>query len=163
MDYSPLYVTDTSLWIDLNCGDLLNEAFQLPWQLIAPDVIIGELQEPDGSELISRGLGNRELSGGQVTEVFALAVRYRGPSRNDLFALVLAKALNATLLTSDGPLRKAAGQETVSVHGTLWVLDEMIRHHVVTPARAAEALEKMLDSGRRLPKQEASARLKVWT
>ena len=162
MDYPPVYVADTSIWIDLYRGDILEKAFQLPLRLVAPDVIVQELEEPDGHELVRLGLESRELSGEQVAEVASLVSKYRGTCTNDLFALVLAKALNATLLTGDGKLRQAADHEKVLVHGTLWMLDEMIRNRVIAPARAADALQKMLDAGSRLPKDEVNHRLRIW-
>jgi predicted nucleic acid-binding protein len=95
-------------------------------------------------------------------EVVALRARYRRVSANDLFALVLARALGVTLLTGDRHLRKVAEQEGVEVHGTLSVLDEMVRLGVVAPAGAAEALERMLERGSRLPKAECRRRLRKW-
>jgi len=157
-----LCVVDANILIDLHIGGLLREVFALPLRLVAPDVIIAELDEPDGKGLMAYGLGSETLPGEQVLEVVALRARHRQVSANDLFALVLARALKATLLTGDGHLRKVAEQEGVEVHGTLWVLDEMVRLGVVAPAGAAEALERMLAQGRRLPEVECRRRLREW-
>jgi len=81
---------------------------------------------------------------------------------NDLLALVLARALEATLLTGDRHLRRVAAQEGVDVHGTLWVLDEMVRLEVITPPQATQALERMLAQARRLPRAECQRRLRQW-
>ena len=62
--------------------------------------------------------------------------------------------LGASLLTGDRHLRAAAEQEGVPVHGTLWLLDEMVRLAVVSPRLAAQALERMLERGSRLPLDE---------
>lgn len=113
-------VTDTNIWIDLDAGGIIHEAFQLLLPFIAPDVVIAELQAPDGRALVSLGLQQEELAGDEVRLVIQLASRYPAPSRVDLFALALAKARGAVLLTGDRHLRKAAEQEKVPVHGTLW-------------------------------------------
>ena len=81
---------------------------------------------------------------------------------NDLFALVLARALKAMLLSGDQHLRRIAAQQGVVVHGTLWVLDEMVRLKVVAPSQAVQALEQMLAQGSRLPQAEYQARLRRW-
>ena len=156
-------VPDSSLLIDLHAGGILREFFTLPYRFIAPDVIIEELQEPDGTELLGHGLHRAELAGDQVREVSELRVRYPRPSVNDLFALVLARHLGAILLTSDGSLRQAASQENVLVHGTLWVLDEMVRQEIMPAVHLADSLRLMLARGRRLPQDECERRLKQWT
>jgi predicted nucleic acid-binding protein len=163
MTSSPsLCVVDANILIDLHIGGLLREVFALPLRLVAPDVTIAELDEPDGKGLLAYGLGSETLPGEQVLEVIALRARHRQVSANDLFALVLARALKVTLLTGDRHLREVADEEGVEVHGTLWVLDEMVRLGVVTPSHAAEALERMLARGSRLPEVECQRRIQEW-
>jgi len=132
-DYRRIHVTDTNIWIDLYAGGIIHEAFQLPLRFIAPNVVIAELRVPDGQALVSLGLQQEELAGDGVHLVIQLASRYPAPSRVDLFTLALAKARGAVLLTGDRHLRKAAEQEKLSVHGTLWILDELVRQRIVTP------------------------------
>lgn len=108
------------------------------------------------------GLRNFELPGSQVLKVLELASKYRGPSRADLFALALAIALPGVLLTSDKRLREAAENEGVPVHGTLWLLDELVACGLVTHMKARDALRRMLEKGRRLPLDECGRRLKRW-
>lgn len=158
----PACVVDTSVLIDLHVGRLLRPVFQLPLFLMAPDVLIAELQEPGGDLLVDYGLTRIELSGDDVGEVYRLATLHRGPSVNDLFALVAAKTMGALLLTGDKHLREAAEREGVSVHGTLWLLDEMVRLAVIPPLVAAQALERMLEKGSRLPWGECQARFRRW-
>ncbi len=160
--YPSKYVVDTSLLIDLYIGKIIGQFFQLPYTFIAPDVIIAELHEPAGKLLIELGLQQMELAGEEVLEVIQLRSRYPKPSVNDLFALILARLLKATLLTNDGNLRKAAEQEGIAVHGTLWVLDEMVQIKIISPLQAIEALQGMLNQGSRLPEDECEKRLSLW-
>lgn len=159
---TPAYILDTSVIIDLYAGGLLDKLPLLPFRLLTADVIVAELQVPDGQELVKQGLAIGELSGAQVLEVHRLVSRYRRVSTNDLFALVLAKSSGATLLTSDRHLAKAAQEQAVTVHGTLWILDEMVRTGLIAPAAAAEGLQQMLLSGSRLPRTECQRRLDEW-
>jgi len=162
-DSPPLYIVDTNILIDLHIGGLLRELFRLPLRLAAPDVIVTELLEPDGDTLVEHGLESMELAGEQVLEVTSLLARYRSVSTNDLFALVLARTHKATLLTGDRHLSETADQEGVMVHGTLWLLDEMVRLQVIAPIKAAQALERMLGRGSRLPRTECQKRLREWS
>jgi predicted nucleic acid-binding protein len=158
----PACVVDTSVLVDLHVGRLLMPVFRLPLFLMAPDVLIAELQGPDGDLLLDYGLTRIELSGSDVQEVYRLASLYRSPSVNDLFALVAAKAMGALLMTGDRNLREAAEQEDVPMHGTLWLLDEMVRLAVIPPLVAAQALERMLEKGSRLPWDECQTRFRQW-
>ncbi len=152
-------VTDSNIWIDLYRGGLIEKALRLPMELIAPDVVIEELHTPDGKYLVSLGLRVLELSGQQVLKVLDLAERYARPSRQDLFALVLAKEIKAVLLTGDGSLREAAEREGVQVHGTIWLLDQMVEHEIIDTQERAASLKLMVESGSRLPWEEIRDRL----
>jgi predicted nucleic acid-binding protein len=137
----------------------LEKALRLPLELIAPDVVIEELHTPDGKDLVDLGLRVLELSGQQVLMVLDLAERYARPSRQDLFALVLARETKAVLLTGDGSLREAAEREGVQVHGTIWLLDLMVDHEIINRQERAASLKHMIESGSRLPCEEITARL----
>ncbi len=66
------------------------------------------------------------------------------------------------LLTGDEALRKAASQEGVEVHGTLWLLDAMVEGGAISEAEGYRSLELMRNAGRRLPKKEVSIRIAAW-
>jgi predicted nucleic acid-binding protein len=156
-------ITDSSIWIDLHVGGLIEKVFQLPFQLTAPDLTLEELQEPENSSLERKGLRKRSLTGRQIQQIVEIAARYPAASREDLSALVLAKEEKWILLTSDGSLRRAAKREGVAVHGTLWLLDRLIHYHILTRSEAVRALKRMKVSPRcRLPHREAEERLRRW-
>lgn len=163
MDSRLTCVTDSNIWIDLHVADLIERAFLLPFDWVAPDVVVAELTEPPGQSLVQAGLHERELSGPQVQLVVTMAARYIRPSRVDLFALVLAKEIHAMLLTGDRALREAAEQEGVSVHGTLWLLDQIVEvYQLISGLQAWEALEAMRQARRRLPMSEVEERRRRW-
>jgi len=156
------HVADANVWIDLLEGGLIEALFHLSFGCVIPDVVMHELSEPTRQQLKSYGVVERELPPEQVREVLRLAARYPRPSRTDLFALVLAQSLGTILLTGDRRLREAAETEGVPVHGTLWLLDQMVAEGVVTRREAATALEQMRAGDRRLPKNEVEERLRRW-
>lgn len=161
-DSEHIYVTDTNIWIDLYAGGIIQDALRLPFQFVAPDVVVEELKRPEGRSLTLLGLREEELTGDEVRLVVQLANKYPAPSRADLFSLALAKAREKVLLTGDKRLRKAAVREKVPVHGTLWILDEIVGRGIITPLEGARALEKMLKKGSRLPSDECERRIKKW-
>ena len=156
------YALDTSILIDLHNGNLIEAFFSLPYQFLTPDVIVEELGTPDGKSLLRLGLRQVELSARQVLDVMALRATERSVSVNDLFAYVLARDEKITLLTGDWRLRRLAERRLSTVHGVLWVLDEMVRLGVIQPDTASTGLTRMLAFGARLPKDECERRLRIW-
>lgn len=155
-------VVDTSLLIDLHLGKIIVKLFELPYSFIAPDVIIAEAQTLDTEMLIKKGLQKSELTGEQVLKVLQLKAQHRHPSVNDLFALVTAQSMNAVLLTGDRNLRKVAELYSIPIHGTLWILDEMVNSEIISLQQAVTTLKLMRKQGSRLPQEECDRRLQNW-
>ncbi len=155
-------VVDSNVWIHLCHAGLLNEATALPYELVSPDAVVGELEDPAGHNLVVGRARVASLSPSGIARVWTLAQRYAGPSPADLAALVVAEDEQCALVTGDNSLRKAAEAEGVTVRGVLWVLDELVAEAAVTPARAAEGLRAMLAQGARLPGDECRRRLGAW-
>ena len=66
------------------------------------------------------------------------------------------------MLTGDRRLRRYAEQQSIEVHGILFIFDEFVRHGIVSTTIAAERLEKLFTINARLPKSEIRDRLKRW-
>ncbi len=49
-DYPSRCVVDTGLLIDLYIGKIMVDFFKLPFDFVAPDVIVSELHEPNGKQ-----------------------------------------------------------------------------------------------------------------
>ena len=94
-----LVVTDTNIIIDLDAGGLLEDIFCLPnVEFCVPDVLyVEELADAYG---ILPGLGLKVLPQPPeaVGYVEQLRSRFKRQSSNDLFALALARTLNARCL-----------------------------------------------------------------
>jgi len=156
-------VTDTNIWIDLENGGILAEVFHLPYQFLTPDFAIPELIHPRWQTLQALGLEARELDPEGILELFKLRQDFNNLSTIDLAAFLLAKTLEATLLTGDWRLNELAKANRLSVHGVLWLLDEMVHYQAIAPGQAANALGRMLDQGARLPADECRKRLASWS
>jgi len=175
---SPLFIADTNIFIDLWEGELLPAFFQLPYTIASPDVVIAELQRPEGSRLVELGLQSLTLEADLVLEVIALrqasrlsstksqdtALRsqHKALSTPDLFAFVAARNLGAILLTGNAGLRQLAEAHRVPLHGILWVMDEMVRTEIISSFNAAGSLKRILEAGARLPKSSCEERFRRW-
>jgi len=144
-------ISDANILIDMEEGELIEKMFKLPYIFSIPDILFYEEMEEDHQHLIGLGLRLDELSGETMTYGLELTEQYRKPSRNDCFALALAKQEHCPLLTGDRDLRTAAENEAVVVMGTIWVVTQLVRHRILRVDKARLAYVKMRDAGRRLP------------
>lgn len=156
-------VTDANIWIDVHNADLLDAVFELPFVWVTPDIVLHrEVLTVDPSLLVELGLTVRMLSGRELNRIQELNGQYPNPSPRDLAVLVVTDMDHGIVVTGDGPLRTAAEAEGQTVHGVLWVLDELVGRGIITQARALAALNAMIDQGSRLPDGPVRKRRRMW-
>jgi hypothetical protein len=156
-----LVISDANILIDMKCGDLLVPMFQLEYRFAVPDVLFESELRVHHPEFMRLGLRKMELTSASVEYVLRLAaeIGQRGVGRNDLFALALARQESCMLLTGDARLRALAEKEDREVHGTLWLVGELLGAGRIRPATARRAYEAMRAAGRRLPWDEVKQQL----
>ncbi len=146
-----LVVSDANILIDFIDGGLSFALSCLPYEIVVPEIIFEEELEARHSELLNLGI-IIESSSEEVTLVVThLTRKYPRISRNDAFALALAKEKRCILLTGDKNLRIAANESDVEVHGTLYMLEELRSKGTIGEVESYEAIELMRARGRRLP------------
>jgi hypothetical protein len=155
-------VSDTSVIIDLERAQLIEQVFSLPYRFVVPDALYeAELKDYGGERLIALGLQVRSLSGAQVAEAQRLRSLERRISIHDSYALSLAKAEAAILLAGDAAMRRLAETEEVRCHGVLWVFDQMEENRVVAPSVLHAGLTRIVSHPRCwLPRDAVDQRLK---
>jgi hypothetical protein len=156
-------VSDTSVLIDLQRGQLLEPALRLPYDFAVPDLLFErELRSWDSAFLRQR-LMILSLDGDGVGLAAAFRRADARLSLPDAFALALAKIGRHTLLTGDAALRAMAETEKVECHGVLWILGEIETCGLATPEGLYAALTTLSEHPRcRLPRTEVRKRLERW-
>lgn len=157
-----LVISDANILIDMESGGLVRPMFRLDYRFAVPDVLFEvELREHHPG-LIKLGLRRMELTGESVRYVEKLASdpRAKGVGRYDLFALALAQQENCLLLTGDVLMRKLAEEEGREVHGTIWLVEQMVSAGLIKARRARQAYDAMSEAGRRLPWDEVEQQLR---
>ncbi len=157
--------SDTNVWFDFATINRLEIPFKLPYTYIMnEDAIEDELLSPKElrENLVGLGLQAVEL----LEEEFYLAeeynAKYAKPSLYDCVALAIAKVRGITLMTGDGPLRKAAEQENVSVIGTIGILDRLYESRYIEKEEYVYCLKELQkNNGQkvRLPEKELQKRV----
>ncbi len=113
-------VVDASCLIDLRKGRLLTALCSLPYQLVVP------LPVRKSEVLDDQGMLTYDLTPDEVPQALTLKQHHRALSASDCFCLVTALAHRGILLTGDAPLRRAATEKELSVHGVLWIISELV-------------------------------------
>ncbi len=154
-----LLISDANILIDMDDSGLLSSLFKLPYEFVTPDVLFEEELKENHPNLLELGLQVKAIKSDFIAYAFSLKSSHGIVSVHDCLALSLAKQEACPLLTGDRRLRKLADKEAVVVKGTLWVVEQMIIHEVITLDEAKAAYQKMQEAGSRLPFDEAIKRL----
>ncbi len=157
----PILVSDTSVLIDLERADLLEETFLLPFEFAAPDLLFErELTGELGDSLIQLGLRIKELTSVELRRATAVNRQHTQLSVPDTFAFVIAESRGWGLLTGDGTLHTLAISERIDMHGVLWVFDQLADGDHVGFDRLHSGLSSLFVHPRcRLPANEVRRRL----
>jgi len=157
-----LLISDANIIIDMDAGGILRPMFRLEVTFAVPDTLFEEELRTDHPELPRLGLKSLELNEDAVTYADNLVQKYQktGAGINDLLALALAWQEKCPLLTGDSRLRTAGEAEGVEVHGTLWLVGQLVEARVIVARQAETAYERMRQSGRRLPWEEVEQQLR---
>lgn len=157
-----LLISDANILIDMEAGGIIGQMFQLDATFAVPDTLFEEeLREHHGGWLVL-GLQTLELSAKSVAHASTLIAKHArsGASINDLLALTLAWQEQTALLTGDSKLRSVAQVENFTVHGTLWLTEQLLSAKILTVRQAESAYKKMKAAGRRLPWDEVERQLR---
>ena len=155
-------VSDTNIWIDFHHAGKLHKLFELPYEFVTTLFAFSELNTPDGAILNSMGLTVINQESQHILEIERIRQSYRQASIADLSCFVHARENHHTLLTGDKSLRKLAATVQLECHGSLWLLDELVKHEIMGKREAATCLEKIILHGSYLPASECEKRLAMW-
>lgn len=146
-----ILIGDSNIFIDMEVANLTSQMFALPYQFATPDILFYEELEEDHPNLLETNLKILSLASNTIKYTESIVPKYPKASKNDLFALALAWQESCPLITGDGALRKAGKKEKIQIYGTIWIIDELIKHNIITKDEAMEAYDIMKSNKRRLP------------
>ena len=155
-------ILDANVIFDLNAGDILEYPCSLPYTLHTTDFVLDEIESISLAELEGCGLTLVELPSEMVVEVHRLRPEHLALSLADLSVFVYARHSGHMVLTGDGPLWTFARESGIDVHGTLWLLDLLVGQGILTRPNAIQALQRMTEQKRWLPRAEVQKRIREW-
>jgi predicted nucleic acid-binding protein len=161
-----LVVSDTNIWIDLLALRLIDEFLSLSWNIHSTDLVLWELnaaQRDDLESYISSGrLTIRNADYDFIARCEAVVQSNARLSLADVSVYVYAAEINAMVLTGDKVMREFSQSQGIETHGILWLLNELVVQGILTPVKAAEYLERLMEINSRLPNDECEKLFNNW-
>lgn len=157
-----MYISsDTNVWIDFFEIGHLEHPFRLDYDyFISENTYNDEFKKSPmlKADLIRRGLQLAQVTNDEFHDALMYMNRYTKLSVYDALALAIARQRKWVLLSGDQPLRKAAIQEQVECHGTIWIYDQLKASGKISDAEYGAVINELINAvsnGRcRLPMAE---------
>jgi rRNA-processing protein FCF1 len=162
-----IVVTDVSVFFDLFIIQALPEFFELELEICTTDFVYNEIEQSEQKETFDLFITKNKLkilsfTEDEYSEVVNFKTKWSNRSLNDRTILWLALQLNSVLLTCDGKLKKEAEHHKIEVHGSLWVIEQLVLCKIITHAKGIELLMALRKNNLRLPGKEIEKLIKQW-
>lgn len=160
-----LIITDSSVFFDIIKIQALPEFFALDFEICTTDFVREEILESEQREQIELFIRSKQLTVFVLSEKEIEAIQHFKTKRFfktliDKTVLWKATQLKCPLLTGDAKLRSEAIDQGVTVHGSLWVIQMMVKSKIITANAGIAFLEKLKISNDRLPLDEIDRLIK---
>lgn len=163
-----ILVNDTNIFIDLHSVGLLEEMCRLPYEIHTVDFVVAEIADADQRRIFDGLVARGEISvdGFTADEVIEIVEEHSAVSGNLSIPVCsvcyFARKHNVPMLTGDRRLRRYAEEQSIEVHGILFIFDELVKHDIISTSMAADRLEELFAINARLPKAEIRERINRW-
>lgn len=160
-----IVITDVSVFFDLYHLKVLPEFFALDLEVHTTDFVYNEIINSDQkSEFAvferSKKLHIIKISAIEEDEIKAMSLSRSNKSFADRTVLWKAKQFKCALLTCDSKLRKEAEVQGVEVHGSIWVINQLIDAGIISHVKGIELFKQMKLVNPRLPMDEIERLIK---
>ena len=157
-------ITDASVFFDLYKIELLPEFFGLDIEIYTTDFIFNEILQSDERVLFETFCRSNQLKIIIIDElereqISVMDLKYSNSSIADRTAIFKARQMNCILLTCDKKLKKEAEYLNLEVHGSIWIIDQLINNNLLENVRALRAFELLKATNAWLPVSEINIRI----
>ncbi|MFB3784852.1 MAG: type II toxin-antitoxin system VapC family toxin [bacterium] len=139
---------------------------KLPYRFIVPYPIrhseLLDFTDREWRLLDDGGMETFDLAPNRTAEAFEVKLAHPGLSANDCFCLIATRHYSQSiLLTGDALLRKVAIQNSLRVHGVLWIIDQLKTEKICEDKLLISALKLwQADPSVFLPNDEIEKRIR---
>ncbi len=157
-------ITDVSVLFDLYNVGVLPEFFGLDIEIYTTDFIYNEIlqsgQKHEFEIFVRSGKLRILVVDDEEQEIIStMEFTYANRSIADKTALFKALQMRCILLTCDDKLKKEAIKKELDVHGSIWVIDQLVENEIIDKKRAFKVIEDLKTINAWLPVEELDKRL----
>ncbi len=158
-------IKDACIFFDLIDLRLLSNFYQLPLTVITTPQVLAEITEDAQLEEVNIYLKSGQLQIDTIGQQDAIHTIFESNSRlsfTDASILETALRRNAAVLSSDNSLRKESSRQGLTVHGLLWVLEELYKQGFIELDGLLSKLEEYSKINVWAPKAEIAILIKKY-
>jgi predicted nucleic acid-binding protein len=159
-----LIITDTNVLFDVIKIGALPEFFSLNFDISTTVFVIQEIKSSPQKEWIetfirAKKLTVFEFSDEEIDEVTSFNTGFDLKRFTDKSVIWKSQQLNCPMLTGDKKMRDVAEKLGLEVHGSIWVIDELLNNHMILANKAIDLLEQLMLTNGWLPRNEIEKRI----
>jgi predicted nucleic acid-binding protein len=160
-----LIITDTNVFFDIIEIRALPEFFALDYEICTTDFVIHEILKSNQKAEIesfirAKKLKTIHLDADEVESVLNFQTKRLFKGITDKTVLWKSIELKCPLLTGDKKLRKEAEDWGIEVHGSIWVISELITQFIISDKEGIILFEALKDVNGSLPHEEIDKLIK---
>ena len=159
-----IVITDTNILFDVIKIGALPEFFSLDYEICTTVFVMHEILPSAQKDLVETFIRAKRLNVYSFTEEDIEAVQNFNTGRDlkrftDKSVIWKSLQLNCPMLTGDQRMREVAEKMNIEVHGSIWIVDELVAKTLISSEKAILLLEQLLLTNSRLPRDEIEKRI----
>jgi predicted nucleic acid-binding protein len=159
-----IIITDTNVLFDVIKIGALPEFFSLEYEICTTVFVIQEILSSPQKETVETFIRAKKLivfgfSIEEVEEVINFNTGRDLKRFTDKSVIWKSLQLKCPMLTSDRKMREVAEKMGLEVHGSIWIIDELIGNNLISTEKARILLEQLQLTDSWLPKDEIEKRI----
>ena len=159
-----IVITDTNILFDVIKIGALPEFFSLDYEICTTVFVMQEILPFPQKEMVETFIRAKKMivydfSAEDIEEVQNFNTGRDLKRFTDKTVIWKALQLNCPMLTGDQRMREVAEKLNIEVHGSIWIIDELVTKKLISSDKAVQLLEQLFRTNSRLPKDEIEKRI----
>ncbi|MBN2524435.1 MAG: hypothetical protein JXB24_14270 [Bacteroidales bacterium] len=159
-----LLITDTNVLFDVIKIGALPEFFRLDFDICTTIFVIEEIKPFPQREQVETFIRSKQLTvfGFSAEDVESIANFDIGQELKrftDKSVIWKSLELKYPMLTGDKKMKEVAEKLGREVHGSIWIIDELLNNNLISPSKTLELLKQLLATNSWLPRNEIEKRI----
>jgi predicted nucleic acid-binding protein len=159
-----IVITDTNILFDVIKIGALPEFFSLDYEICTTVFVMQEILPSPQKEMVETFIRAKKLivydfSAEEIEEVQNFNTGRDLKRFTDKTVIWKSLQLNCPMLTGYQRMREVAEKMNIEVHGSIWIIDELVTKTLISSEKAILLLEQLLLTNSRLPRDEIEKRI----